>query len=81
MRPLHAKVRGCLSKSRFSDEATARAVAMHMLATGIIPTKRAWVYQCGDDCRGWHITSSSSGNYRAASVRADNPWVAPEYPA
>ncbi|WP_167762478.1 hypothetical protein [Brevundimonas intermedia] len=56
-------------------------MAMHMLSSGIITTKRAWVYQCGPECRGWHITSSSSGNYRAASVRADNPWVAPEFPA
>jgi len=80
MSPADAVVRSCTSKSRFSDEPAARAVAMHMLQTGVIPTRRAWVYRCGE-CRGWHITSRGAGNHLSASVRADDPWVAPEFQA
>lgn len=78
MRHAEARVRSCTSKSRFSDEPAARAVAMHMLQSGVIETKRAWVYRC-IECRGWHITTRAGGNHLSASVAATNPWVPPVY--
>ena len=78
MRAYDAKVRSCLSKSRLSDEASARAVAMHMLGQGVWKGKRAWVYRCRE-CRGWHITTRASGNHLAASVSATDPWVPSEF--
>lgn len=80
MRPLHQKERSCLDKARQPDEATARAVAMHMLATGIIKSRKAWVYAC-IHCRGWHVTTVAGGNYGGAAVSATNPWVPSAYAA
>ena len=67
--------KSCESKTRRPDEATARATAMHMIETGVITGKKAWVYRCVF-CRGWHITSKGNGaNARAAAVTATDPWV------
>ena len=75
MTPREAKHRSCLDKKRQPDEATARAVAMHMIATHIVSSKRAWVYSCVH-CRGWHVTTTGGGaNTYAASVTATDPWV------
>lgn len=64
----------CLDKARQPDEATARAIAMHMLEAGLVKSRRAWVYACRF-CRGWHVTTTfRPGN--GAAVSATNPWIA-----
>ncbi len=73
-----ALFRGCLSKSRYSDEPLARAHAMHMLEAGLVTGEKAWVYRCGE-CAGWHITTRAGGNHLSAWVRADNAWVPSEF--
>lgn len=78
MEPQQIKERVCLDKRRYADEPAARAVAMHMLQTGRIEGKKAWVYGC-EYCRGWHITSRAGGNHLSASVSATNPWVPSEF--
>jgi len=53
----------CLSKTRYSDEYTARAGAFHLFEApetvrhkdGLPP--KLWVYKC-TNCRGWHMTKS-----------------------
>lgn len=72
-----AVARMCTDKSRMADEPAARAMAMHMLASGWIRRSKAWVYRC-DHCRGWHVTTHGGGsNFRTAAVTAGNAWVPP----
>lgn len=70
--------RSCINKSRQPDEPTARAVAMHLLSSGVSVAKRAWVYPCRE-CRGWHITTTANGNHLRASVSASDPYVPPRF--
>ncbi len=50
--------RSCLSKTRYPDEATASASALHLLETGKVEqTITFYTYRC-TNCRGWHLTKT-----------------------
>lgn len=75
--PAQKIAKGCTNKSRRADEAGARGLAQHMIQTGKLTGKRAWVYSC-KHCRGWHVTSHSTGATRlTAHVTADDLYVEP----
>ena len=75
--PAQKIAKGCTNKSRRADEAGARGLAQHMIQTGKLTGKRAWVYHCVH-CRGWHVTSHSTGATRlTAHVTADDLYVEP----
>lgn len=75
--PSQKVAKGCTNKTRRPCEATARALAMHMLQTGKITSSRAWVYSCLH-CRGWHVTSHGTGaNRLTAHVTAEDCYVPP----
>ncbi len=76
--PTRVELRSCIAKSRLSDEAAARAVAMNMIERGLVPRGRAWVYGCRY-CRGWHITTRGAGHHLTAGVTATDPYSPPEY--
>lgn len=73
--------RMCLSKTRYTDEYTARAGAFHLFSLeeparlrNPVPDK-LWVYKC-DSCRGWHMTKSEVRG--TAAVTAEGMFIAVE---
>ena len=77
LKPAEKVAKGCTNKTRRADEPSARGLAQHMIQTGKITGKRAWVYACVH-CRGWHVTSHGTGaNRLTAHVTADDLYVEP----